>query len=495
MAKKILTVEEILDKFAHDNKHWPPEQLAAALWAVRWQLTALPHQKEPDDPYDIFLMLAGRGAGKTHTASNWIGLRAWRFPGTRWLITGPTSNDVRQTMIEGDSGLMGIIPSQLIGSYNRTLSEIELKNGSLIQGIPASEPERYRGKQYHGGWFDELAAFDKLEEAWDGAQFTMRLKHQGIERVQSIVTTTPKPRPLIVDLADGKTGHDVYKVTVSSYANRKNMSDSFFKSLEQYEGTELGQQEIHAAILDPEQSGIVKRTQFRRWPHNRPWPKLEYVVVSYDPATSEKTVNDPTACVALGIFENEETTLNEKGRVTSVGGLNAILLDAWDDHLNYPELRRRVTTDHKELVYGGDSKDMHKGRKADLILMEDKSAGISLIQELQRSGAPVRAYNPGKADKVQRLNIVAPLIQKGLVWLPEAPGKPGEFEPWVQKFLRQVCTFPAAGKDAHDDYVDALTQALRILRDSGWLQLDPLPPRDDIYREDRASRKVNPYAV
>lgn len=494
MAKKILTVEEILDKFAHDNRNWPPEHLAAALWAVRWELTALPHQKEPEIPYDIFMMLAGRGAGKTHTAANWIGLRAWRYPETRWLITGPTSNDVRQTMIEGDSGLIGIIPPQLIKSYNRTLSELELKNGSLIQGIPASEPERYRGKQYHGGWFDELAAFDKLDEAWDGAQFTMRLKHPGIERVQSIITTTPKPRPLIVDLAEGKTGHDVYKVTVSSYANRKNMSDSFFKSLEQYEGTELGQQEIHAAILDPEQSGIVKRSWFKKWPANRPWPHLEYVLASYDPATSEKTVNDPTACVVLGVFNNEETTLNEKGRVTSVGGLNVILLDAWDDRLNYPDLRRKVVTDFKECVYGGNEKEIHRGRKADLILMEDKSAGISLIQELGGANVPVRGYNPGKADKLQRLNIVAPLIQKGLFWIPEDPKNPGEYEDWVKPFLRQVCTFPAAGKDAHDDYVDAMTQGLRVLRDSGWLRLDPLPSRDYNYAEDRARTRVNPYA-
>jgi predicted phage terminase large subunit-like protein len=125
--------------------------------------------------------------------------------------------------------------------------------------------------------------------------------------------------------------------------------------------------------------------------------------------------------------------------------------------------------------------------------MEDKSAGISLIQDLQASGVPVRGYNPGRADKIQRLNIVAPLVAKGKIYVPEEPTNKGEFANWAKRFLRQVCSFPEAG--GHDDYVDALSQALRVLRDSGWLQLDPLPARDYDYADDDANRKfVNPYA-
>jgi predicted phage terminase large subunit-like protein len=146
--------------------------------------------------------------------------------------------------------------------------------------------------------------------------------------------------------------------------------------------------------------------------------------------------------------------------------------------------------DFKEVVYGADN-TFAKGRKADLILMEDKSAGISLIQELQGAGVPVRGYNPGKADKVQRMNIIAPLIAKGKVYIPEDPDKPGEVAPWAKRFIRQVCSFPESG--GHDDYVDALSQALRVLRDSGWLQLDPLPARDFDYADDKKQRH-NPYA-
>ena len=348
----------------------------------------------------------------------------------------------------------------------------------MIRGIPATEPERYRGTQWNGAWMDELAAWDYLDDAWDQIQFTLRLKDARIGRVQQIVTTTPKPKELIVDLAEGKIGGEVFMVNVSSYANRKNLSASFFKALETYEGTDLGKQEIEGSILDPEDSGIVKRSWFKMWPANKPTPVLEYVIASYDPATSEKTTNDPTACIVLGVFERQDA------------GTSVIILDAWDNHLSYPELRRKVVDDYKEVVYGSDN-DFAKGRKADLVLMEDKSAGISLIQELQQSGTPVQGYNPGRADKVQRLNIVAPLIAKGKIFIPEDAEKNGEFAIWAKRFLRQVCSFPESG--GHDDYVDALSQSLRVLRDSGWITLDVLPARDYDYADDRR-KFVNPYA-
>jgi predicted phage terminase large subunit-like protein len=152
-----------------------------------------------------------------------------------------------------------------------------------------------------------------------------------------------------------------------------------------------------------------------------------------------------------------------------------------------------VIDDFKEVVYGADN-EFGKGRKADLLLMEDKSAGISLIQELQGAGVPVRGYNPGRADKVQRLNIVAPIVAKGKVFIPEDTKRKGEFAEWAKRFIRQVCSFPEA--KGHDDYVDSLTQALRVLRDSGWIQLDPLPARDYSYVDDRYSKRfVNPYAA
>jgi phage terminase large subunit-like protein len=94
---------------------------------------------------------------------------------------------------------------------------------------------------------------------------------------------------------------------------------------------------------------------------------------------------------------------------------------------------------------------------------------------------------------VQRLNIVAPLVTKGKIFIPEDATRKGEFAEWAKRFLRQVCSFPEAG--GHDDYVDSLSQGLRMLRDQGWIMVDPLPARDYDYADDPYKKKfVNPYA-
>ena len=82
--------EKFLEEYVATRKHWPKQQLEAMVWQTKWSLQALPHQQEPkDQEYDTFLMLAGRGSGKTHTASHWIGIRAWNYDNTRWLVTAP----------------------------------------------------------------------------------------------------------------------------------------------------------------------------------------------------------------------------------------------------------------------------------------------------------------------------------------------------------------------------------------------------------------------
>ena len=187
-----------------------------------------------------------------------IGWWAWEEPNTRWLVAAPTSADVRATCFEGDSGLCTVIPSALVADYNKQHHELRLINGSLIKGIPASEPERFRGPQFHGGWLDELAAWDYLQDAWDQIQFGVRLG----QRTRIIATTTPRPKDLILELI-AREGDDVVMTTASTYANLKNLSDNFKKQILQYEGTKLGRQEIYAEIIDPEEGGIVKRDMFK----------------------------------------------------------------------------------------------------------------------------------------------------------------------------------------------------------------------------------------
>ena len=384
------------------------------------------------------LYLAGEAMIPTHntrTAAEQVGWMAWTNPGTRTLVAAPTSSDVRSTCFEGDSGLMSVIPSALVSDYNKALHEIRLINGSLIKGIPASEPERFRGPQFHFAWADELAAWEYLQEAWDQIQFGLRLG----KRTIMICTTTPRPKDLIIDLI-GRDGDDVAVTTASTYTNLDNLSANFRKQILQYEGTTLGRQEIYAEIIDPEESGIVKRDMFKLWPNGKPFPKFEYIIQSYDVATSEKAQNDPTACITFGVFKPLD------------GPMAVMVIDCWQERLQYPDLRPRVI-DEYGAVYG----EGKEKKRVDLLLIEDKSAGISLIQDLQRAHLPIRAYNPGRADKMQRLNIVSNIIARGRVWIPESSTRKGYVRDWAEGFVSQICSFP---ESTHDDFVDSCVDSL-----------------------------------
>ncbi len=465
----VLKDEEVREKF----KRLPADRQAAFAWRAGWLTKAHKHQILPDgDWWSIWLLLAGRGAGKTRTAAEQIGWWAWEQPGTRWLVAAPTSADVRATCFEGDSGLIAVIPNILIADYNRAYHEIKLTNGSLIKGIPASEPERFRGGQWHGAWCDELAAWDYLQDAWDQIMFSVRLgKHTRI-----LATTTPKPKDLIIDLI-GRDGDDVQVTTASTYSNLDNLAPSFQKQILQYEGTKLGRQEIYAEIIDPEEGGIVNRDWFRLWPADKPIPKLDFVVQSYDCAFTEKAQNDPTAAITFGVFRQED------------GPGSVLIIDCWQDRLQYPDLRPKVI-DEYETVFG-EGKDR---KRVDLVLVEDKAAGISLIQDLQRAHIPVRAYNPGRADKVQRLSIVANIIRAGRVWVPESSVRKGYVRDWAEGMISQVCSFPNTD---HDDFCDAMSQALRYLRDAGFLNIDPIPDEldEDDYIDAGQRKRENPYAI
>lgn len=472
---KILSDEEGLKK---EFLKLSPVQQAVVNWQMNWLRNAHAHQVEPPgDWWNIWLMCAGRGAGKTRAAAETIASWAWEEPGTRWLVSAPTSGDLKGTCFEGDSGLLKVIPPSLVEKYNSSLHEIHLINGSFIKGIPASEPERFRGPQFHGGWLDELAAWDYLQESWDMIQFGIRLG----QRTKLICSTTPKPKPVVMELI-GREGDDVTITRASTYANMANLAPSFQKQILQYEGTNLGRQEIHAEIIDPEEGGIVKREWFRMWPNGKPFPKLEFIIQSYDCATSDKTYNDPTGSITMAVFKPLD------------GGMSVLILDCWQEHLQYPDLRPKVLEEF-EVVYG-EGKDK---KLVDLVLVEDKSAGISLIQDLQRAHLPVHAYNPGRADKIQRLSIVANIIKAGRVWVPESSQRKGFVRDWAEGMVSQICAFPEG--TIHDEFVDCISQGLRYLRDAGWIGIDA-PPRDEIEQEDiddaelfNQRKRGNPYSM
>lgn len=324
----------------------------------------------------------------------------------------------------------------------------------------------------HNCWSDELAAFQYLGpgEAWDMMMLGLRLG----DRPRVIATTTPKNKDLILDLLS-REGDDVIVDRASTYDNIDNLSSTFSRQLEQYKGSKLYQQEVLGEIVDLEDGKVVSRDMFKLWPADRAFPKFEYIIQSYDCAFSEKEHNDPTAMTTWGVFKPQD------------GPMSVLLIDCWADHLTFPQLKPKVLEEWR--VSYGEGKD---AKRPDLILVEDKAAGISLIQELRHMHLPVRAWNPGRADKMQRLQITASIFTTGRVWLPESSVKKGYVKDWAEGFLSQLCSFPDA---THDDYVDSTTQAIRYLKDTAWLDINPEPRYDDDDYVDARPKRTNPYAV
>jgi predicted phage terminase large subunit-like protein len=228
----------------------------------------------------------------------------------------------------------------------------------------------------------------------------------------------------------------------------------------------------------PSEGGILKTNHFKLWPASSGLPPFEYILQSYDCAFTEKTTGDPTACSVWAMF-------------THKGERNAMLIDAWDEHLSYPDLRARAVKDWTT-EYGGMTKDSpySRAKRPDRILVEAKASGQSLLQDLRLAKVPAVGYNPGQADKVSRAHQAAPTLELGLLWVPESKKNLGQPVSWAASFLKQLGKFPVA---EHDDSVDTFTQAIIYLKNDGWFEL---PQAKDI-DEPRITNKtrINPYAA
>lgn len=504
-AKEIAKYKDTLASFTE-------EELLFLRWRMMWKAKARVKQLPPKEfesfEKTIWMCRSGRGWGKTLVGSNWLGMEAAAFP-SRYYVVAPTKDDVRYVCFEGPTGLYSVIPPQLIVDKNLALPSVTLWNGSVIRGFAGDTPERLRGPQAAAAWLDEIASWLYAQEAWDNIAFGLRLG----PHPRLLVTGTPKPSPFIRDLVANK---EVVNVVGSTYENKENLPKMFFASVAKYEGTKVGRQELHGEVLDPEEEGFVKRSEWRVWPADKPLPKFKFIILSLDTAFTEQTFDkkkqqrDPTAGTVWGLFERPVSKANGKSKTEK----HIILLDAWEDWLTFPQLIRRVRKERRKR-YGAGLQSLKlrpkivpigqrpgpMGKKIDLILIEEKGSGISLRQNLAVEQIFTEGYNPRRADKLERLHYVSPLWAHGRVWAVESEKRRGEFKQWAEPVITQVCTYTGPGSVKHDDLLDTTTQALRLFMNK---YLGPLSVEEDEDAiQEQAARdeieeqqaRVNPYAA
>ena len=280
----------------------PPEFLAAAdIFAARtaggeWRLEARADQQPPEGDWWLWLLLAGRGFGKTWVGSRWLAEQATRTVG-EYAVIGRSEPDVRATCIEGESGLLGALGLHR-GSkaYRRGTGEIELPNGSLIRSYSAESPQRVRGPNFSGVWCDELAAWRFLTETWTETLLpAVRIGDPHI-----VVTTTPRPVPLLREFLSRDDGSVV--VTRGTTFDNPSLSPRALAEYRRFDGTRIGRQELMGELLDDVEGALWTRELIeasRAVDIDR--GELVRVVVGVDPAVTSSKKSDETGIVVCGI--------------------------------------------------------------------------------------------------------------------------------------------------------------------------------------------------
>lgn len=271
-----------------------PEELLAL--QQDWKFWARPNQLPPAEfeagEKVIWLLLSGRGFGKTRTGAEWIRQRVKDGKAKRIALVAPTPADARDVMIRGQSGLLNIGSPQERPVYAPSNRRLTWPGGAEAIIYSGYEPDQLRGPQHDTSWCDELAVYKYGRELWDALMLTMRL---GEPRV--CVTTTPRPISLIKELVESPL---VSLTRGSTYENLENLSPFYSDIIARYEGTSLGEQELHARILDEMPGALWKRETLAKFRVSEP-PPLVRIVIAIDPAATSKDESNETGIVAGGL--------------------------------------------------------------------------------------------------------------------------------------------------------------------------------------------------
>ena len=278
---------------------------ATATHYTEWQKTARNKQLTPEKEFLIWLILAGRGWGKTRTGAEDIAIYAMRNENVNCAVVAPTHGVLRRVCFGGNSGLLSVIPKECFlkssdqKGYSSSVAEIRLWNGSKITGFAAQEPDRLRGPQFHRAWCDEVASW-RYPEAFDQLMFGLRLG----EKPQCVITTTPKPTKLIKDLM---ARDDCLLTRGTTFENEANLAESALEMLrERYEGTTLGRQELFAEIIDNVDGALWDLSTIDEARIRDEERELTNIIVAIDPAVTANANSDETGILVVGKDANNE---------------------------------------------------------------------------------------------------------------------------------------------------------------------------------------------
>ncbi len=405
-----------------------------------WPFWARSSQLPPDGDWRVWLLLAGRGFGKTRTGAEFMRAQVTARTARRLALVAPTAADVRNVMVEGESGILAISPPWDRPRYEPSKQRVTWSNGAIATLYSADEPERLRGPQHDTAWCDELASW-RYPEAWDMLMFGLRLGAD--PRV--VVTTTPRPTKLLREFAADRT---VALTRGTTYENRINLAPNFIDQIvSKYEGTRLGRQEIEAEILDDVPGGLWSRGVLEA-ARVRTAPALLRIVVAIDPAASSGEAADETGMIVAG----------KDGQ-----GHGWVLADLSG--------RYQPTEWAKAAIAA------YRAHSADRIVAEVNNGG-EMVEAMLRVIDPNMAFSPVHASrgKVIRAEPVAALYEQGKV---HHLGAFPQLEDQMCNFSRGLARDLDGRRTGHSpDRVDALVWAMTDLL------VEPMPGEGiyEIYR-------------
>ena len=382
-----------------------------------WPLWARDSQIAPPGDWSVWLVMAGRGFGKTRTGAEWVRARIDSGTSGRIALVARTPADVRDVMIEGDSGLMNVCPPWNRPKYEPTKRRLTWPNGAFALAFSSHEPDQLRGPQFDAAWCDELASWEYPRETWDNLTFGLRLG----ANPQCVVTTTPRPIELLRELVERD---DVHVTRGSTYDNSRFLAPSFIRQIERrYQGTDTGRQEIFAELLEEAEGALWSRGWIR---HAETAPDLNRIVVAIDPAMSSRPDSAETGIIVAGTDDD----------------LRGYVLEDGSGRMSPNEWARRAI----------DLFDRHRASR----IIGERNNGGDLVGTVLRTASgsrtlPIRLVT-ASVGKYARAEPVAALYQQGRAL------HVGSF-PQLED---QLCTWEP-GSSTSPDRMDALVWALSDL--------------------------------